>query len=114
MYRPTSTQRQLWEKDALLDERSRRRLVASWAESFQRRVLPVLLEEEEEIGPQLYADIGRPTWSVARMLGRGCASCASYAQLGSDEETVTALSFDLRWQHALGLSADEDAGPVTE
>jgi hypothetical protein len=81
MYRPTSTQRQLWEKDALLDERSRRRLQGSWAESFQRRVLPVLLEEEDEIGPQLYADIGRPTWSVARMLG--LCILREVAQLGA-------------------------------
>ena len=46
----------------------RRRLEDSWAEWFRREGLPVLLQMEPEFAG-LYAEGGRPNFSVARLLG---------------------------------------------
>jgi hypothetical protein len=106
MYRRTSPQRGLFEKDFLLDERTRAALRESWAEGFQAHVLPVLLRGEDEIGARLYHETaGRPTWSVARMLG--LTLLRELMGLRSDQATVEALWFDARWKHALGFAMEE-------
>ncbi len=85
----------------MLPESARRRLKRTWAATFAEQVLPILLRLEPEFA-SLYATTGRPNWSVARMMG--LCMIRELLGLGSDRETVEALSFDLRFQHALGVA----------
>jgi hypothetical protein len=86
-----------------LSESARQRLRGSWADGFQRKALPLLLESEAEFSV-LYSDKGRPNWSVARLLG-----CLLLQQLEdkSDQQILDSISFDVRYQYALGLPAEE-------
>lgn len=79
------------------------RLKESWAEPFRVHVMGELLRVEERFAG-LYAQEGRPNWSVARMLG---ISLLQQLQDLDDQAALDALSFDVRWQHGLGLSAEE-------
>jgi len=82
---------------------AQRRLEASWAEGFRRAVMPELLSAEDSFSI-LYADGGRPNWSVARLLG---VCLLQQLQNHSDQEALDALSFDARWQHALDIAGDD-------
>jgi hypothetical protein len=105
MFKPTSRQRTIFEVEGGLTESVRRRLKGSWAEGFQAKVLPVLLDVEEEFAALYSDETGRPNWSVARVLG----ICVLQEMLDLDDQSaLDSLSFDVRWQHALGL-APEDA-----
>ena len=67
-------------------------------------MLPVLLEAEEQFSVLYCADNGRPNWSVARMMGL----CILQEMHNMDDQTaLDSLSFDLRWQHALGLEPEK-------
>ena len=104
MYVRTSKQRGLYEPESLLSERARSLLKRSWADQFARRVLPLLLKREDDLAPLYDAEMGRGNWSAARMMGL----CILREMLGlrSDQETVDNLTFDARYQHALGLEPD--------
>lgn len=103
MFKGTSRQVSMLEGGMWLDESARTRLDTSWAKEFRQNVLPLLLEAEAEFA-DLYGRVGRPNWSVARMLG--CCLLQEMHVL-ADQAALDALLFDLRWQHALGLeSAD--------
>lgn len=103
MFKKTSRQITMWEGGTWLTDSARGRLEQSWAEGFRQHVLPLLLEVEEEFA-DLYGRVGRPNWSVARML----ACCLLQELYGlSDQAALDALTFDLRWQHALGLESQE-------
>lgn len=104
MFVPTSRQRGLFEAESLLSEAARQRLKNSWASRFAESVLPVLLRLEKDF-EGLYSSVGRPNWSVARMLG--LCVLRELINLGSDQEAVDALAFDVRFQHALGVGPDE-------
>ncbi len=82
---------------------ARARLQASWAEWFRREVTPELLAVEERFAG-LYTEYGRPNWSVARLLGL-CLLQHLYDL--SDQQALDALSFDVRWQRALDLDAEQ-------
>jgi hypothetical protein len=86
-----------------LADGARARLTTSWAEWFRREVMPELLAVEERFAG-LYTEQGRPNWSVARLLGL-CLLQHLYDL--SDQQALDALSFDLRWQHALGLTPEQ-------
>lgn len=103
MYRKTTRQVSLLDNSLWLGGSSRERLHQTWAELFCRKVLPLLLEAEDEFS-DLYAAIGRPNWSVARMLG-----CMLLQEFGdeTDQEILDNVTFDVRYQHALGLPANE-------
>lgn len=107
MFKSTSRQRGLFEPETQLSDAGRRRLVDSWAEQFRQRVYPVLLASEEEFSGLYDAQTGRPTWSVARMLG--LVVLRESRGLPSDQATVDALMFDTRWQHALGVCEASEA-----
>jgi len=103
MFRRTDRQLPLLGAEQGLPAGARQRLGGSWAESFRRQVMPELLAAEERFAT-LYSEEGRPNWSVARLLGL----CLLQHQSGlSDQEALDALSFDVRWQHALSLAPDE-------
>ena len=98
MFKPTPRQRTLFEVDNRLGESIKRRLGGTWSEGFASRVLPVLLEAEEQFSVLYCTDNGRPNWSVARMLGL----CILQEMHNMDDQTaLDSLGFDLRWQHAL-------------
>lgn len=103
MFKVTSRQRTLFEAESRLGESVKRRLSSSWAEGFAHKVLPILLESEDEFSVLYCADNGRPNWSVARMLGL----CILQEMHNMDDQTaLDSLSFDVRWQHALGLEPE--------
>ncbi len=104
MFKRTPRQRQLFEVEIQSSESIRRRLKKSWAEGFSQRVLPILLEVEKKFSHLYSAETGRPNWSVARMLG---ISILQELQDMDDQSALDCLSFDLRWQHALGLTPDQ-------
>lgn len=87
-----------------LSPRVRARLERSWAGGFRRQVLPLLLEAETDFA-DLYADKnGRPNWSVARLLG--LMLLQEWFDF-PDQQALDAMSFDVRWQFALGLEQSE-------
>lgn len=107
MYRETSRQVPLLSASSQLTASAARRLERSWSGAFHEVVYPVLLGAESEFRDLYSEDNGRPTWSIARMLG--LVILREMRGLGSDQETVDALAFDVRWQHALGFGAEEEA-----
>jgi hypothetical protein len=89
---------------SVLGDRARARLKGSWAEGIRLKVMPLLLDAEAEFAAIYCENNGRPNWSVARMLG--ILLLAEFSDL-SDQEALDCLSFDVRWQYALDLRADE-------
>lgn len=103
MFRHTDRQMQLVTAASQLPSGTRRRLEQSWAEGFQRKVLPILLDAEERFA-ELYGTTGRPNWSVACIVG---LLILQDMQDLDDQSVLDALAFDLRYQRALGLEPDE-------
>lgn len=64
---------------------------------------PLLLREEGRFS-DLYAEEGRPNWSVARLVGLMLLQEVSAL---TDQEALDHLSFDLRWHRALDLPAED-------
>ena len=65
--------------------------------------MPVLLREEERFA-DIYASIGRPNWSVARILG---LMVLQEMHDFADQVALDQLSFDVRWQVALDLEPED-------
>jgi hypothetical protein len=103
MFRRTDRQLALMGPESGLPAGAQQRLKASWAQGFREKVMPELLASEESFSI-LYGDEGRPNWSVARMLG---VSLLQQLQDMSDQQALDALSFDVRWQHALDVTAED-------
>lgn len=103
MYRATEKQLSLLGAETGLPESARKRLGSTWAGLFRDRVMPVLLATEDEFAP-LYAKGGRPNWSVARLVG---LNLLQQLQNLNDQQAVDALSFDVRFQHALDVVPEE-------
>lgn len=105
MYKDTDRQAPLFDAASSMSKSSRKRLESTWAGGFARNVYPLLLEVESEFAG-LYGSVGRPNWSVARLLG----VCLLQELEGlTDQQAVDALTFDGRWRYALGFGADEDS-----
>ena len=104
MFKPTDRQRSIFETENQLPESVRRRLKGSWAEGFQAKVLPILLEAEVGFSVLYSDETGRPNWSVARMLGLSLLQ--EFYNL-DDQKALDSLAFDIRWQHALGVTPEE-------
>jgi hypothetical protein len=103
VFRPTGRQIPLFGAGAGLPPSVQDRLEGSWASWFRQEILPELLTKEADFAG-LYSDKGRPNWSVARLLG---LCFLQHLENLSDQEALDALSFDLRWQHALDLPPSE-------
>jgi hypothetical protein len=104
VFRKTDPQLPLLTTDRMLPESAQRRLRDSWAVGFSEQVMPLLLASEERFAALYSTGVGRPNWSVARMLG---LLLLQELHDMDDQTALDALSFDLRWQHALGVSAEE-------
>jgi hypothetical protein len=102
MFRATEKQLSLLGAEVGLADSARKRLRESWAEGFRLRVMPVLLATESEFAV-LYGRGGRPNWSLARLVG---LSLLQQLQDLSDQQALDALSFDVRFQHALDVAPD--------
>lgn len=103
MYRATDKQMSLLGAESGLSQSARKRLSSTWAASYREQVMPVLLATESEFAV-LYAKGGRPNWSVARLVG---LNLLQQLQNLSDQQAVDALSFDVRFQHALDVASEE-------
>ncbi|MHC4621671.1 MAG: transposase [Planctomycetota bacterium] len=66
--------------------------------------MPILLDEETEFASIYSQETGRPNWSVTRMLG---LSLLQESYNLDDQKALDCLSFDVRWQHALGMTPEE-------
>ena len=104
MYKKTDPQQSLFGVQSQLSASLRTRLKDSWAQLFKAQILPILLNSEDNFSI-LYGTTGRPNFSVARMLGL-CFLQELYNL--SDQQTLDAFGFDIRWRYALDLG-DEDA-----
>lgn len=103
MFRETDRQIPLFVAGATAPKSIRDRLEQSWAVWFRQVVLPELLGKEN-LFSGLYGERGRPNWSVARLLG---LCLLQHLEDLSDQHALDALSFDMRWQHALDLAPEE-------
>jgi len=101
MFRKTNPQRELFTVQTTIPESTSARLKSSWAELFRNEILPILLKSESDFS-DLYGITGRPNFSVARMLG---ICLLQELNKMSDQEALDALVFDIRWQHALDITA---------
>jgi len=104
MYKKTDPQRKLFGVDSQLSLSLRNRLQSSWAELFRKEILPILFSNEDQYAI-LYGKTGRPNFSVARLLG---LSLLQELNSLSDQQTLDAYGFDIRWRYALDVSDDED------
>ena len=103
MFRKTNPQRELFNIESQMAQGSRERLKESWAEHFRGEVLSILMKSEEDFS-DLYGITGRPNFSVGRMLG-----LCFLQELNNltDQAALDAFSFDIRWQYALDVKAEE-------
>src|SRR4030042_959433 len=104
MFKKTDPQRNLFGVDTVLAPGMRARLKTSWAEVFRGEILPILMRSEGDFA-FLYSIIGRPNFSVGRMLG-----LCLLQELNNfcDQEALDAFGFDARWKNALGISDEEE------
>lgn len=103
MFRPTERQESLFGVDSGLSPSALKRLKGSWAEHFRKKVMPLLLESEVEFAA-LYSGMGRPCWSVGRLLG---VLLLQHLDDLDDQQALDTLSFDVRWQYALSLTSED-------
>jgi hypothetical protein len=103
MFKRTDRQVPLFTPASQVPKSAAERLKATWAEGFQREVLPVLLEVEGEFA-SLYSELGRPNWSVARLIG---LMILQDLEDLDDQSVLDRLMFDVRYQHALGVASDD-------
>jgi hypothetical protein len=103
MFRKTNPQRELFNIESQMAQGSRERLKESWAEHFRGEVLSILMRSEDDFA-DLYGITGRPNFSVGRMLG-----LCLLQELNNltDQAALDAFSFDIRWQYALDVKAEE-------
>ena len=104
MYKKTNPQQKLFGVATHLSPSLRSRIESSWAQLFNREVLPILLKNEDEYA-LLYGKTGRPNFSVARVLG--LCLLQEWNDL-SDQQALDTFSFDLRWRYALEVSDEEE------
>lgn len=105
MFKKTDPQQNLFGVDTNLAPGMRTRLKASWAEMFKREILPILMRAEPDFA-FLYGIVGRPNFSVGRLLGLCLLQELNNL---SDQEALDAFGFDARWQYALDINAGEEA-----
>ncbi len=102
MFRKKDSQRTLFESRNLVPAAKRRRLQASWAETFRTRALPLI--DEAQFASLYCDDNGRPNQPVATVLG---VLLLKEMFALTDVEALEQLEFSLLWQHALELTPDE-------
>ena len=105
MFRGTNRQVSLLDPGGALPPAARARLSRSWGVSFHEEVFPLLLGVEGSFSG-LYAEQGRPNWSVARILGVILSSAARVGKVIIDHgdtacKTPDAIeSIQKAWAHS--------------
>jgi hypothetical protein len=69
MFRPSDSQRSLFDARGLLPEEKRRRCETTWAEAFRLKALPILRRVETEFADLFDPEVGRPNRPVELVLG---------------------------------------------
>lgn len=101
MFRERDAQGKLFEAD-FLSEKKAERLKKTWADVFRREALHLV---EEKRFAEMYSEgNGRPNVPVQLMIG--ILVLKEMFNL-TDQETLDRVEWDLQWQHALKLSADD-------
>ena len=103
MFRKTNPQRELFNIESQMAQGSRDRLKESWAEHFRLEILSILMKSEEDFA-DLYGITGRPNFSVGRMLG---LCFLQELNILTDQAALDTFSFDMRWQYALDVKAED-------
>jgi len=102
MFRRTSPQVSLLESRFLLPPAKQARLERSWAHVFNTRVLPLI--DEEVLRDCFDPENGRPNRSIRLLVGVHLLK--SWNDL-TDEQALENLEYNLQWQYALGITAEE-------
>ena len=102
MFRPTNPQVSLLESRFLLPPAKKARLEQSWAHFFLNRVLPLI--DEEILQDSFDPENGRPNRSIRLLMGLHLLK--AWNDL-TDEQVLENLEFNLQWQYALGITAEE-------
>jgi hypothetical protein len=102
MFRKTDPQRSLLECEFLVPPEKAERLRRSWAEVFRERILPLI--DEEVFRDACNQTTGRPNKSIRLML---CLHLLKDWNDLTDEQVLEQLEFNLLWQYALGITAQE-------
>jgi len=102
MFRPSNPQVSLLETRFLVPPEKQARLVRSWAHVFLTRVMPLI--DEECMRDCFDPGNGRPNKSI-RLL-TGVHLLKAWNDL-TDEQVLENLEYNLQWQYALGIQADE-------
>jgi ribulose bisphosphate carboxylase small subunit len=102
MFRKTDPQRSLLECEFLVPPEKAERLKHSWAEPFRQRVLPLI---DEEVFRDAFSEtMGRPNKSIRLMT---CLHLLKEWNDLTDEQVLEQLEYNLQWQYALGITAEE-------
>lgn len=104
MYRPSDSQKPLFDAGGLLPPEKRERCEKSWAGAFRRHALPILRKVEDEFADLFVPEEGRPNRPVELVLA--VLILKETADL-TDLEALEALEFDTRWWYALGREPHE-------
>jgi hypothetical protein len=96
MFRRTDAQSNLFPAGGLPPEKQAA-CEKNWAGAFRREAFPILLRAEPKFADMFNQEHGRPSRSVALMLG---VLILKDVKDLTDEETVAALDFDVRWWYA--------------
>ena len=102
MFRKTDPQTSLLESRFLVPPAKRARLENSWAHVFNTRVLPLI--DEEIFRAAFVDDNGRPNKSIRLLTGLHLLK--EWNDL-TDEQVLENLEYNLQWQYALGVTAEE-------
>ncbi|MBU1672693.1 MAG: transposase [Actinobacteria bacterium] len=102
MFRPSNPQVSLLESRFLVPPEKQARLARSWAHVFLTRVMPLIGEEcmRDCFDP----GNGRPNKSIRLLMGVHLLK--AWNDL-TDEQVLENLEYNLQWQYALGIQADE-------
>lgn len=104
MFRASDPQRKIFDAGGLLPSARQEACEKSWAGPFRQRCLPMLRNMEEEFEDLFDPKMGRPNRPVALVLG---ALILKELKDLTDEETLEALKFDVRWWYAFELEPHE-------
>jgi hypothetical protein len=104
MYRRSDPQKPLFDAGGLMPPEKRQRCEKTWAGPFREHALPMLRNVEDEFAELFDEKLGRPNRPVELVLG--VLILKDMFDL-TDEETLEALEYDLRWGYALGREPEE-------
>jgi hypothetical protein len=104
MYRPSDSQKPLFDAAGLLPPEKRERCQKSWAGPFREHALPILRKIEDEFADLYHPQEGRPNRPVELIVGTLILKEMNDL---TDEEALYRVEFDVLWWYALGREPHE-------